>query len=73
MLAPSYGPCGQDRFVPLKEDLLALVPDTDLYCGNVRLIDLLGRIKSASEALSEQISVQFFSYTGKPQLRGLSS
>ncbi len=73
VLAPSYGPCGQDRFMPLKEDLLALVPDTDLYCGNVRLIDLLGRIKSASEALSEQISVQFFSYTGKPQLRGLSS
>jgi uncharacterized circularly permuted ATP-grasp superfamily protein/uncharacterized alpha-E superfamily protein len=66
-LARNYGPCGDKRLEPLKDELLALVPETDLYCGNAHLIDLLYRIKLTSDALSERISVQFFSYTGKHQ------
>ena len=62
-LALTYGACGEERLMPLKAELLRLAPDTDFYCGNARLIDLLHRVKAASEAISEQISVQFFSYT----------
>lgn len=68
-LALTYGACGEQRLAPLKDELLALAPDTDLYCGNARLIKLLDRIKVTSDAMSEQISVQFFSYTGKHQHR----
>ena len=63
-IARTYGPCGEEQLVPFKEELLALSPDTDLYGGNARLIGLLSRIQVASEAMSEHISVQFFSYTG---------
>ena len=63
-LALTYAACGEERLMPLQAELLGLVPETDLYCGNARLIDLLHRIKAVSEAMSEQISVQFFSYTG---------
>ena len=63
-LALTYGACGEERLLPLKAELLGLAPETDLYCGNARLINLLSRIKSVSEIISEQISVQFFSYTG---------
>ena len=68
-LALTYGSCGEERLVPLRDELLGLVPETDLYCGNARLTNLLYRIKSVSEALSEQISVQFFSYTGQRSQR----
>jgi uncharacterized circularly permuted ATP-grasp superfamily protein/uncharacterized alpha-E superfamily protein len=63
-IARTYGPCGEEQLAPLKDELLALTPDTDFYGGNVRLIDVLSRIQVASEAMSEHISVQFFSYTG---------
>ena len=63
-IARTYGPCGEEQLVPFKEELLALSPDTDLYGGNASLIGLLSRIQVASEAMSEHISVQFFSYTG---------
>jgi len=59
----SYGPCGKETLTALSSELLALDPDMDLYCDNIKLINLLSRIQSASEALSEQISLQFFSYT----------
>ena len=62
-IALTYGPCGEEQLSLLKEELLALVPDADLFGGNARLIDLLSRIQVASEAMSEHISVQFFSYT----------
>lgn len=68
-LAVTYGPCGAEQFAPIREELIALVPETDLYCGNAHLIDLLYRIKIASEAISEQVSAQFFSYTGDQQPR----
>ncbi|KAF3998698.1 circularly permuted type 2 ATP-grasp protein [Glaciimonas immobilis] len=68
-IAVTYGPCGAERFTPLKEELLALAPETDLYCGNAQLINLLYRMQLASEAVSEQISVQFFSYTDSYQDR----
>jgi hypothetical protein len=55
--------------VTLKEEVLLLVPDTDFYCGNVRLIELLSRIQTASEMISESISVQFFSYTGNQSFK----
>jgi uncharacterized circularly permuted ATP-grasp superfamily protein/uncharacterized alpha-E superfamily protein len=64
-LEPSCGPCGAQRFAPLSAELLALEPEADLYCGNAYLIDLLLRLRQASEALSAEIGVQFFSHTGK--------
>ena len=63
----SYGPCGKETLEALSAELLALDPDTDLYCNNNSLLNLLSRIQSASEALSEQISLQFFSYTSSPK------
>ena len=63
IIAQAYGACGDGQLLPLRDELLALAPQADLYCGNARLIDLLYRIQLASETLSEQISVQFFSHT----------
>ncbi|MEB0011643.1 circularly permuted type 2 ATP-grasp protein [Glaciimonas sp. Gout2] len=68
-IAVTYGPCGAERLIPLKDELLTLAPETDLYCGNAHLIDLLHRMQVASEAMSEQISVKFFSYTDSYQDR----
>ena len=64
-IARAYGPCGEDKFDLLRKELFELKADMDLYCGNPQLIDLLTRIWSASVKMSEQISLQFFSYTGK--------
>ena len=63
-IALTYGPCGAEELERLKDELLRLDPDTDLTCGNGHLADLLYRIQRASAELSEQVSVQFFSYTG---------
>jgi uncharacterized circularly permuted ATP-grasp superfamily protein/uncharacterized alpha-E superfamily protein len=63
-LAISYGACGEERLTPLRSELFALSPETDLRCGSARLIDLLYRINVISEAMSDQITVQFFSHTG---------
>jgi uncharacterized circularly permuted ATP-grasp superfamily protein/uncharacterized alpha-E superfamily protein len=63
-LANSYGSFGEQIMLPLMKELAALSPQTDLHCGNQRLIALIGRINLASHALSEQIGVRFFSYTG---------
>ena len=60
----NYGAFGDNQLAALKEEVSLLIPDTDFYCGNVRLIELLARIQTASEKISESISVQFFSYTG---------
>ncbi len=65
----TYGPCGEEELELLKQELLLLKPDTDLYCGNAQLIDLLYRIQVASAQMSEQVSVQFFSYTGTRQTK----
>ncbi len=65
----NYGPCGEEQLRLLKNELVALTPDMDLYCGNVHLIDLMYRIQVASAQMSEHISVQFFSYTGNHQTR----
>jgi len=48
----------------VRDKLVQVNVDTDLYCGNEQLIGLLSNIWSASATISEQISVQFFSYTG---------
>ena len=69
----SYGPCGEKQLAPLRAELLALAPDTDLYCGNAHLIGLLSRIQLASAVMSEQVSVQFFSYTGGDQTGALTA
>ena len=68
-IALAYGSFGEKQLAPLKDELLALAPDTNLYSGNAHLIDLLSRIQVASAVVSEQISVQFFSYTGNHQTR----
>ena len=60
----TYGSCGEQELTLLRNELVSLAPDTDLYCGNAHLIDLLRRIKVASAQMSQQVSVQFFSYTG---------
>jgi uncharacterized circularly permuted ATP-grasp superfamily protein/uncharacterized alpha-E superfamily protein len=64
-IARTHGPCGAHLLAPLRQELMALQPDSDLKHGNARLSDLLNRIQLASAELSEQISLQFFSYTGK--------
>lgn len=56
---------GSQGLTACREEFLALAPETHLFGGNARLIELLGRTRSASEAMSEEISVQFFSYTGE--------
>jgi uncharacterized circularly permuted ATP-grasp superfamily protein/uncharacterized alpha-E superfamily protein len=72
-LSRQYGVLGEDHLTPLKEELLALAPETELYCGNPRLIDILLRIKEVSETLSDQISIQFFSHTGNQRNEVYSS
>lgn len=66
-LAQTYGPCGAEILAPLKAELLALDPTTQLQGGNEDLIDLLQRISHASWQVSEKISLRFFSYTGHSQ------
>jgi uncharacterized alpha-E superfamily protein len=72
-IAQSYGACGEHLLAPLKEELLALDPGADLNYGNPKLSKLLQNIQTASAALSEQISVQFFSYTDNDQRRNRPS
>jgi uncharacterized alpha-E superfamily protein len=64
-LALSYAAGDAEALAALRAELLELAPESDLYCGNAHLIDLLYRIQVASNSLSEHLSVQFFSYTGK--------
>jgi uncharacterized circularly permuted ATP-grasp superfamily protein/uncharacterized alpha-E superfamily protein len=56
---------GSQGLAACRAEFLALAPETNLFGGNARLIELLGRTRRASEAMSEQISVQYFSYTGE--------
>jgi uncharacterized alpha-E superfamily protein len=72
-IAQTHGACGAHLLAPLKEELLALEPGTDLNYGNAKLSDFLHRIQLASGAFSEQISVQFFSYTDNGQNRNRTS
>lgn len=65
----TYGACGEQELALLSNELVSLSPDTDLYCGNAYLIDLLRRIQVASGQMSQQVSVQFFSYTGSHPTR----
>jgi uncharacterized circularly permuted ATP-grasp superfamily protein/uncharacterized alpha-E superfamily protein len=70
--ALTHGPCGEDLLAPLKQELLALEPGADFNYGNAMLSALLNKIQLASAALSEQLSVQFFSYTGDRKQRNAS-
>jgi uncharacterized alpha-E superfamily protein len=72
-IAQTHGDCGEYLLAPLKQELIALEPGTDLNYGNAMLSGLLNRIQLASAALSEQISVQFFSYTDNGQQRSRTS
>lgn len=71
-IALTHGPCGEALIAPLREELIALAPDADFTYGNATLSALLNRIQLASAALSEQISVQFFSYTDGQQRKRTS-
>jgi uncharacterized circularly permuted ATP-grasp superfamily protein/uncharacterized alpha-E superfamily protein len=62
-IAQTQGACGAKLIAPLRHELAALDPGRDLSHGNALLSDLLNRIGQASAAVSEQVSVQFFSYT----------
>jgi uncharacterized alpha-E superfamily protein len=68
-LALTHGACGEHLLAPLFDELMALDPDADFSYGNATLAGLLQRIELASAALYEQLSVQFFSYTGKARQR----
>jgi uncharacterized circularly permuted ATP-grasp superfamily protein/uncharacterized alpha-E superfamily protein len=68
-LAVTHGDCGEELLAPLRAELVALAPGADLNYGNAALSGLLKRIQVASSTLSEQLSVQFFSYTDKGQQR----
>ena len=46
------GPCGEEQLELLKNELVLLEPDTDLYCGNAHLINLLGRSLGQSSGRS---------------------
>ncbi|MBY0239325.1 MAG: circularly permuted type 2 ATP-grasp protein [Burkholderiaceae bacterium] len=72
-IAKTHGACGEELLAPLHAELVALEPGADLNYGNAKLTDLLNRIQLASAALSEQISVQFFSYTDNGQQRSRTS
>ena len=72
-IAQTHGACGAHLLAPLKEELTALAPGTDLNYGNATLSELLNRIQLASATLSEHISVQFFSYTDNGQQRKRTS
>ncbi|WP_254926735.1 circularly permuted type 2 ATP-grasp protein [Janthinobacterium sp. PC23-8] len=72
-IAQTHGACGEHLLAPLKDELNALAPGTDLNYGNASLSALLNRIQLASAALSEHISVQFFSYTDNGQQRKRTS
>lgn len=69
----AQGAGGLDLLTPLKAELTALDPGVDLNHGNALLSDLLSRIGQASAALSEQIGVQFFSYTANGRQRNRTS
>ena len=69
----AQGAGGLDLLTPLKAELIALDPGVDLNHGNAMLSDLLSRIGQASAALSEQIGVQFFSYTDNGRQRNRTS
>ncbi len=69
----AQGAGGLDLLTPLKAELTALDPGVDLKHGNAILSDLLSRIGQASAALSEQIGVQFFSYTANGRQRNRTS
>jgi len=71
-IAQTHGPCGEGLLAPLKDELLALDPGADLTHGNAMLSGILNRIGLAGAALSEQISVQFFSYTDNGRQRNRS-
>ncbi|MBW8898145.1 MAG: circularly permuted type 2 ATP-grasp protein [Massilia sp.] len=72
-IARIHGACGEYLLAPAREALIALDPGTDLNHGNAVLGELLNRIQLASAALSEQISLQFFSYTDNGQQRSRTS
>ena len=72
-IAQTHGACGEHLLAPLKDELTALAPGTDLNYGNATLSELLNRIQLASATLSEHISVQFFSYTDNGQQRKRTS
>lgn len=68
-IAATHGPCGEDLLAPLRAELAALAPHAGTQQDNAALSSLLQRIQQAGSALSEQISVQFFSYTERqPQV-----
>jgi uncharacterized circularly permuted ATP-grasp superfamily protein/uncharacterized alpha-E superfamily protein len=68
-IARNHGPCGAELLAPLRDELALLDPAVDYTYGNAGLGALLNRIQHASAALCEQLSVQFFSYTGQQKGR----
>ena len=67
----AYGAIDDEPLEQCRLQLLALDEDVDLFCGNPKLSTLLAQIWQVSAQLSEQISQQFFSYTGQQSHVGI--
>ena len=56
-------PCGEELLAPAMTALAELDPDADLQPGSERLDSVLGGLQAGSSALSEQLSLRFFSHS----------
>lgn len=63
-MAASYGECADPGMAALKSELIAFADPQTLDPTNPALPHLVRSIHDASEALSEQTGVRFFSYSG---------
>jgi uncharacterized alpha-E superfamily protein len=68
-IAQTHGACGEHLLAPLRDELVDVSAGAGFNAGNALLAALLQRIEHASSTLSEQLSVQFFSYAGRGQQR----
>ena len=62
-LGNALGPCGAETLTPSMDALAALDGSRDLIPGNERLATVLVGLQAASETLSEQLGLRFFSHS----------
>jgi uncharacterized circularly permuted ATP-grasp superfamily protein/uncharacterized alpha-E superfamily protein len=72
-LEVTFGPCGRDLLVAPLASLRALDPDRDLRPESARLERTLTGLRSASHALSDRLSLRFFSHTDAPRIVTLAA
>jgi len=62
-LGNALGPCGADVLAPSMEALGLLDAERDLQPGSARLAEVFGGLQQCGLALSEQLSLRFFSHS----------